>query len=129
MNQIQIPIPDTKPKYKQFSFWLPIITPFINFSLILIAAKYPTIGEAIKKSGLDSALNTVVGGSFLTSAAYIFGEKHKDGKTLAALATNNAPLPVALPAAVEVPAVLSSSVAPALPVNDETHYTDNANAG
>lgn len=130
-NQQQIPIPDTKPKYKSLTFWLPIVTPFLNFALIIFAAKYPGISEAIKKSGLDSAVIALIGGASLTSAASIFGEKHKDGKVLAAMVTNQtstAILPVVAGTTI-VPEIINDIKNVVDDVNDDIHYNDNENAG
>lgn len=125
-TQPQIKVPDTKPKYQQFTgFWLPILTPLLNFGLILIAAKYPGIAEAVKKSGLDNAIITMIAGSTITSAATIVMEKHKDGKILSALAVNQGFNQIQNSQQLNNQEIINAVD----DVNEEYHYRDNENAG
>lgn len=110
-------IPDSKPKWKQVTFWLPILTPIVNAAFVWFAAKNPELAKTLKNSGLIDAFIALIGGSSVTSAAYIIGEKHKDGKIMSALMT-----PVAPPINFNDPADDSNNN------NDPNHYEDMNNA-
>lgn len=139
----QVSLPEQKPKWKQFTFWLPILTPLLNFVVVMIAVKYPTVADALKRSGLQDSIWTLVGGSSVTSAAYIIGEKHRDGIITSALVQAQNPvsavvapvLPVqtgALSAvASAVDSVTNSSILDSIvdDPNETVHYRNTESAG